>query len=234
MSNKVENGKKANKKVIVPVAIIAGILAIVLIFGIIAGILRSKSFYEFNAYDRLIVQTQTNKKFEISKDDDVVIKTGNTTQKAQDLIQEGLNKSRYSMLTGIFQGTWSSESKFQTTEEKTTLENGLNETNTVKYKYNSAKLDSIATSLQEDEYVLIFCFTDLQSMTVEGEEVKYDRALVAVNDSQAKILEYTFFLYEDAKKQYADTDNVYEIVPIIVKADTYKLYSNVNTIVKNI
>ncbi len=233
---KVYNEESRKKGVKIAVIVIASVVAAILIVGIILGCVKANGFTALQGYKYVSLNGGSASVISVETETDDN-KDAFATDKR---LKEGLKKSKYSLLRGIFEGVWSNGYKFAMEDVEYREQNKKGEyvTKTKKQRVTvkGAEVEAKAIAASDNEYSLVFDFgrTDngasAKTVKVEGEEIAYDTAIVLLSVSSDNIIEeYTVYFY-DSEKIYGDGNEYYEINPVIVKANANDLYRAVKDI----
>lgn len=233
---KVYNEESRKKGVKIAIITVASVVAAILIVGIILGCVKANGFTALEGYEYVTINNGASSVISVESETD-----DNKDAFAVDKrFKDGLKKSKYSLLRGIFEGVWSNGYKFamQDVEYREQNKKGeyVTKTKQERVAVKSADVEEKATTQNENEYSLVFDFgrtengEPAKSIKVEGEVIAYDTAIVVLSGSGDNIIEkYTVYFY-DAEKIYGDGSEYYEINPVVVKANANGLYEAVKDI----
>ena len=233
---KVYSAESRKKGVKIAVICVASVVAAILIVGIVLGCVKANGFTALEGYKYVTINGNAA----------TVISTDTETDDNKDAyatdsrLKEGLKKSKYSLLRGIFEGVWSNGYKFAMEDVEYREQNKKGEwvtkTKRERVSVKGSDIAARATGQNENEYTLSFDFgrdengNPAKTVKVEGEEIAYDTARVVISVSSDNIIEsYTVYFY-DVEKTYGDGSEYYTVNPVIVKANANGLYNAVKAI----
>lgn len=228
-----EEGKKRTRNIIL--ISVASAVAAILIVGIILGCVKTSGFSALEGYKYVSINGNAASVMNLTSETEE-----NKDAFAMDSrLKEGLKKSKYSILRGIFEGAGANAYKFemQDVEYREKNKKGEWKTKTRKERVviKSADIESQATS-GENSYSLVFDFgrddngNPAKTIKVEGEDIAYDTARIAVSASSDNIIEKYVIYFYDSEKIYGDGSEYYEISPVVVKANASNLYNGIKAI----
>ena len=232
--------KKVKKKVIteqsrkkgwrIAVIVLASIVAAFIIVGIVLGCIKTNGLSELDGYKFVAINGNTVPVINASDEDSAVNKR----------FKDGLSKSRYTLLRGVFEGVWSNSYKFKLEDVEYTEQNKKGEwvtkTREERVVVKASNIEALATSYGENEYAIKLDYgrvngSPAKTITVENEEIAYDTAIVRVAVSSGNIIEeYTVYFY-DSEKVYGDDSEYYTINPVVMKADANDLFNGIGAII---
>ena len=133
----------------------------------------------------------------------------------------------------------SSSDRIEITADKAdqkTTEVKEGETNESRVEIAAEDIASVAAT--DTLYKLVFVFSEAKTVTVEGEELTYDRAIVLVGNSNNEIgtLEIVFYLDSRVGNEAEDEEissEYYSVSPVVVNARTTQLYNAVGEVVSS-
>lgn len=205
--------KKAISKTLIVVLCIVALLAVAIL---VLSLVKVNPVDELDGYNRVEVYDLSSTNREPELDADLSAKLNN-----------GLDETRFSIMQGILEGKVSGKFTFKTEAE----EEGGEET---RVEYSDADIEAVAATATA--YKLEFVFDEVKTVEVEGEEVKFDRAIVLVSDSANEIgsLEIVFYQYAMVGNEAEDEETsseYYKVSPVVVNANTTSLYAALAEIV---
>ena len=167
--------KKALSKTIIIVACVVAVLAVAILVLCLVSLDPVKTL---DGYDRVEV-------YNLSSSDRIEITADKADQKAK--LDEAIDKTSFSVMQGILEGKASVSYKFKTE---------VKEGETKESRVEIAAEDIASVAATDTLYKLVFVFSEAKTVTVEGEELTYDRAIVLVGNSNNEIgtLEIVFYL----------------------------------------
>ena len=203
-----------------PVIIIASVVAVIAIAVLVLCLVKVKPVEKaVDGYTRAIVYSSDVQRIELED--------GNNDDLKKDL-DEAIDSTFYSVMQGILEGKASGKPAF-----KTELLDGANDETKVELAGN----DIVGVTAGEGQYKVEFVYATAKVIEVEGEEVKFDRAIVLLGDSDNEIGEVEVVFYLDANVgnerpgDDADASENYKVTPVILRARTTKLYNAVKDII---
>ena len=210
--------KKALSKTFIIVGSIVAALAITIL---VLCLVRVKPLDALDGYTRVeVYDFNSTNRLELEKGDE---------KKADRLtkLEDGMNKASFSVMQGILEGKPSGALKF-----KTEVKEGEKEKSRVTYK--STAIESINSTATL--YKLTFVYSEAKTIKVEGEEVKFDRAVVLVGDANNEIgsVEIVFYLTSRIDNEAADEDLssvYYTVSPVVVNARSTALYNAIAEVI---
>lgn len=209
--------KKALSKTIIIVACVVAVLAVAILVLCLVSLDPVKTL---DGYDRVEV-------YNLSSSDRIEITADKADQKAK--LDKAIDKTSFSVMQGILEGKASASYKF-----KTEVKEG--ETKESRVEIAAEDIDSVAAT--DTLYKLVFVFSEAKTVTVEGEELTYDRAIVLVGNSNNEIgtLEIVFYLDSRVGNEAEDEEissEYYSVSPVVVNARTTQLYNAVGEVVSS-
>lgn len=190
------------KRVALPIIITSGVLA----FTVIAVIVLSVVFVNplknvLGGYESVSLYNGDTASYYPSND--------NTVAK----MNEGVEGTKFSVMHAILEGRFSYSPKFKTEKD----ESG----NDVKSKLTVAGVRNL--SPEDGKKMLLFAFSEKKTISVQGEEVTFDRAKVLVYDTSGEIERIEIYPYLREKLDVTPIDSYYYCYPIVIWATTGKL-----------
>lgn len=209
--------KKALSKTIIIVACVVAVLAVAILVLCLVSLDPVKTL---DGYDRVEV-------YNLSSSDRIEITADKADQKAK--LDKAIDQTSFSVMQGILEGKASVSCKF-----KTEVKEG--ETNESRVEIAAEDIASVAAT--DTLYKLVFVFSEAKTVTVEGEELTYDRAIVLVGNSNNEIgtLEIVFYLDSRVGNEAEDEEissEYYSVSPVVVNARTTQLYNAVGEVVSS-
>lgn len=210
--------KKALSKTFIIVGSIVAALAITVL---VLCLVRVKPLENLSGYTRVeVYDFNSVNRIEIEKNDE---KKADRINKLED----GMDKASFSVMQGILEGKPSSALKY-----KTEVKEGEKEKSRVTYQ--STAIESINST--DTLYKLTFVYSEAKTVKVEGEEVKFDRAIVLVGDANNEIgnVEIVFYLTSRIDNEAADenlSSEYYTVSPVLVNARSTALYNAIAEVV---
>ena len=140
----------------------------------------------------------------------------------QKTFNEGLESVNFSVMQGILEGKVSGEMKFK-------------EENDERIEYSDKEIEGVSASASA--YKLEFVFANVKTVKIDGEEIKYDRAIVLVGDANNEIgtLEIVFYEFDmlgNEVDEEAGSTEYYKTYPVTVNAKTTKLFNAIAEIIE--
>lgn len=205
--------KKTISKTVIAVVCVVALLAVAIL---VLSLVKVNPVNELEGYQRVEVYDLSSANREPELDADLSAK-----------LEEGMKDTRFSVMQGILEGKVSGKFSFKTEA----AEEGAEET---RIEYRDS--DITAVKATATAYMLEFVYGEVKTIEVEGEEVKFDRAIVLVSDSANEIgsLEVVFYQYAMVGNEAEDEDTsseYYTVSPVVVNADTTALYAAIAEIV---
>ena len=195
--------KKVSKVMIGVVAV----LALIVVAIVVLALVQNQPLSALNGYSSVVVYDL------------------NSTEREPDLnaensakIKKGLESASFSVMQGILEGKPGAELLFK------------KDSNGERVEIEGANIDSIkATS---SAYKLVFVYDQDKTVTVEGEQITFDRAVVLVSDSVNQIMdvEVVFYDYDSVGTENEDHED-YSVNTVLVRARTTDLYNAIAEIV---
>ena len=141
----------------------------------------------------------------------------------------GMDKASYSIMQGILEGKASGKMAF-----KTEVKDG--ETDKSRVETESADIAKIAST--DSLYKLVFYYNEVKTVTVEGEEIKFDRAVMLLGDSKNEIQTVEVVFYLDSRVDNESDDEEissenYTVNTVLVRGRTTDFYNAVADIIAN-
>lgn len=210
--------KKALSKTFIIVGSIVAALAITVL---VLCLVRVKPLENLSGYTRVeVYDFNSVNRIEIEKNDE---KKADRINKLED----GMDKASFSVMQGILEGKPSGALKY-----KTEVKEGEKEKSRVTYQ--STAIESINST--DTLYKLTFVYSEVKTVKVEGEEVKFDRAIVLVGDANNEIgnVEIVFYLTSRIDNEAADenlSSEYYTVSPVLVNARSTALYNAIAEVV---
>lgn len=207
--------KKVFSKTIIIVASVVAVLAVAIV---VLCLIKLNPVKALDGYDRIEL-------YNLSSTDRIEINADKADEKAK--LDEAIGKSSFSVMQGILEGKASASYKF-----KTEVKEG--ETDESRVEIAADDIASVAAT--DSLYKLVFVFSQPKTVTVEGEELTYDRAIVLVGNSNNEIgtLEIVFYLDSRVGNEAEDEEissEYYSVSPVVVNARTTQLYNAVGEVV---
>lgn len=208
--------KKAVSRTLIIVGSVVLALAIVVL---VLSLVKNKPMSVLDGYNRVEV-------YNLSSADRIEIEAS-SDRNAE--FKAGMDKAQYSIMQGILEGKASGKMQF-----KTEVKEG--ETEKSRVKIESVNIKNIAST--DSIYKLVFVYSEAKKVTVEGEEIEFDHAVVLVGDSKNEIqtVEVVFYLDSKVDNEAADEDlssEYYTVNPVLVRARTTDFYNAIAGIVAN-
>lgn len=208
--------KKAVSRTLIIVGSVVLALAIVVL---VLSLVKNKPMSVLDGYNRVEV-------YNLSSADRIEIEAS-SDRNAE--FKAGMDKAQYSIMQGILEGKASGKMQF-----KTEVKEG--ETEKSRVKIESVNIKNIAST--DSLYKLVFVYSEAKKVTVEGEEIEFDHAVVLVGDSKNEIqtVEVVFYLDSKVDNEAADEDvssEYYTVNPVLVRARTTDFYNAIASIVAN-
>ncbi len=208
--------KKAVSRTLIIVGSVVLALAIVVL---VLSLVKNKPMSVLDGYNRVEV-------YNLSSADRIEIEAS-SDRNAE--FKAGMDKAQYSIMQGILEGKASGKMQF-----KTEVKEG--ETEKSRVKIESVNIKNIAST--DSLYKLVFVYSEAKKVTVEGEEIEFDHAVVLVGDSKNEIqtVEVVFYLDSKVDNEAADEDvssEYYTVNPVLVRARTTDFYNAIAGIVAN-
>ncbi len=195
--------KKVSKVMIGVVAV----LALIVVAIVVLALVQNQPLSALNGYSSVVVYDL------------------NSTEREPDLnaensakIKKGIESASFSVMQGILEGKPGAELLFKKNSSGERVE------------IEGANIDSIkATS---SAYKLVFVYDQDKTVTVEGEQITFDRAVVLVSDSVNQIMdvEVVFYDYDSVGTENEDHED-YSVNTVLVRARTTDLYNAIAEIV---
>ncbi len=209
--------KKALSKTIIIVACVVAVLAVAVLVLCLVSLDPVKTL---DGYDRVEV-------YNLSSSDRIEITADKADQKAK--LDKAIDKTSFSVMQGILEGKASASYKFKTE---------VKEGETKESRVEIAAEDIASVAATDTLYKLVFVFSEAKTVTVEGEELTYDRAIVLVGNSNNEIgtLEIVFYLDSRVGNEAEDEEissEYYSVSPVVVNARTTQLYNAVGEVVSS-
>ncbi len=202
-----------------PVIIIASVIAVLAIAVLVLCLVKIKPVSTaVDGYSRAVVYSSDVQRIELEADNNADLKKD---------LDKALDGSYYSVMQGILEGKVSGEPKFKTE----VLDGASEET---KVQLNS---DQIVSATAEGKYKVEFVYATAKVIEVEGEEVKFDRAILFIGNSDNEIGEVEAIFYLDANvgnELPGDDENAsenYTVSPVVLRARTTNLYNAIKNII---
>lgn len=208
------------KKAVSRTLIIVGSVVLALAIGVLVlSLVKNKPMSVLDGYNRVEV-------YNLSSADRIEIEAS-SDRNAE--FKAGMDKAQYSIMQGILEGKASGKMQF-----KTEVKEG--ETEKSRVKIESVNIKNIAST--DSLYKLVFVYSEAKKVTVEGEEIEFDHAVVLVGDSKNEIqtVEVVFYLDSKVDNEAADEDlssEYYTVNPVLVRARTTDFYNAIAGIVAN-
>lgn len=208
--------KKAVSRTLIIVGSVVLALAIVVL---VLSLVKNKPMSVLDGYNRVEV-------YNLSSADRIEIEAS-SDRNAE--FKAGMDKAQYSIMQGILEGKASGKMQF-----KTEVKEG--ETEKSRVKIESVNIKNIAST--DSLYKLVFVYSEAKKVTVEGEEIEFDHAVVLVGDSKNEIqtVEVVFYLDSKVDNEAEDEDvssEYYTVNPVLVRARTTDFYNAIAGIVAN-
>lgn len=209
--------KKALSKTIIIVACVVAVLAVAILVLCLVSLDPVKTL---DGYDRVEV-------YNLSSSDRIEITADKADQKAK--LDKAIDETSFSVMQGILEGKASVSYKFKTE---------VKEGETKESRVEIAAEDIASVAATDTPYKLVFVFSEAKTVTVEGEELTYDRAIVLVGNSNNEIgaLEIVFYLDSRVGNEAEDEEissEYYSVSPVVVNARTTQLYNAVGEVVSS-
>jgi hypothetical protein len=195
--------KKVSKVMIGVVAV----LALIVVAIVVLALVQNQPLSALNGYSSVVVYDL------------------NSTEREPDLnaensakIKKGIESASFSVMQGILEGKPGAELLFKKNSSGERVE------------IEGSNIDSIkATS---SAYKLVFVYDQDKTVTVEGEQITFDRAVVLVSDSVNQIMdvEVVFYDYDSVGTENEDHED-YSVNTVLVRARTTDLYNAIAEIV---
>lgn len=203
-----------------PVIIVASVVAALAIAVLVLCLVRVQPVAKlFDGYQRAIVYSSDVQRIELESDNNADLKKE---------LDDALDTTYFSVMQGILEGKASGAPAF-----KTELKDGAAEETRV--ELDSDDISSVSAG--SGQYKLEFVYSSEQTIEVEGETVRFDRAIMLVGDSDNEIGEVEIVFYLDANvgnELPGDDENAsenYVVTPVIMRARTTKLHTAIKNII---
>lgn len=232
MSNAKAKKIGQNKAFKIVLIVLCSILAAVIITGTVLGFIPSAGFSALSDYQYVNIES-TAKTQSINN---VTTKDGNEDQyHMNSLLKDGLASTKFSYLRAVMEGNVGNSMKFEKEDVEKKDEDGNKYTEKEKVEIMRKDiLGKITTA--ENAYVLTFSYKELKTITVEGEEIKFDTMRVLMNAKEGNIIQdYTVYFYDnDYVSGNFEGSDEYKITPVIVKAKGTQFMEKLDDIFKYI
>jgi len=208
------------KKAVSRTLIIVGSVVLALAIAVLVlSLVKNTPMSVLDGYDRVEV-------YNLSSTDRIEIEAS-SDRNAE--FKAGMDKAQYSIMQGILEGKASGKMEF-----KTEVKDG--ETEKSRVEIESPDIAKIAST--DSLYKLVFVYGEAKKVTVEGEEIEFDRAVVLVGDSKNEIQTVEVVFYLDARiDNEADDEDIsseyYTVNPVLIRARTTDFYNAIADIVAN-
>lgn len=225
------------KWMVITAIVVVAITTVCIILGFIPNTSLTKN--EFADYMYVNVYDATN----TEADRPLVTVQPKDDDNYYDVFNAGMQTTNFSVLRGLLEFKVSNSLKFTTEEVVTTEpvydEDGYQEvdedgekvtqdittTERIMIDPSTIKTDIVAS---EGVFVLEFVYAnqtdERKSITIEGEEVLFDTMRIIINNSGNEIKDYPMYLYDSNEIHNTERGEVYEITPIMYRADLTGLY----------
>ncbi len=206
--------KKAISRTLIIVCSIVLALAVVVL---VLSLVKNKPLTVLDGYKRV-------EAYNLSSTDRLEIEPSSENDNT---LQTGLESAQFSIMQGILEGKASGKMEF-----KTEVKDG--ETEKSRVEVEADEIASIASTASL--YKLVFIYDSVKTVTVEGEEIEFDHAIVLVGNSNNEIqtVEITFYVDAMIDNEAEDEDTsseYYTVNPVLVRARTTDLYNAIADIV---
>lgn len=208
--------KKAVKR---SITIVGAILAVILAVVLILLFIKPAPLSSLESYDRIRIYNlgTTNNAITLDGSDSDV-------DDYLDTFDKGLKKSKYSVLHGILEGKASTALKFNKHEEVDPDDE--DKTIDVKDVYTSSDITSSKFAPTGEKYKVEFFYNSVKSVIVEGEAVRFNRAVILVGDSSNEIADLEVVFYDETRmNNQIETDEDYEIYSVRARIIATNLYN---------
>jgi hypothetical protein len=186
---------------------VVAVLALIVVAIVVLALVQNQPLNALNGYSSVVVYDL------------------NSTEREPDLnaensakIKKGIESASFSVMQGILEGKPGAELLFKKNSSGELVE------------IEGSNIDSIkATS---SAYKLVFVYDQDKTVTVEGEQITFDRAVVLVSDSVNQIMdvEVVFYDYDSVGTENEDHED-YSVNTVLVRARTTDLYNAIAEIV---
>lgn len=190
------------KRVALPIIITSGVLALIVIAVIVLSVVFVNPLKNvLGGYESVSLYNEDTASYYPSNDDTVA------------KMNEGVEGTKFSVMHAILEGRFSYSPKFKTEKD--------DDDNDVKSKLTIAGVRNL--SPESGKKMLLFTFSEKKTISVQGEEVTFDRAKVLVYDTNGEIERIEIYPYLQEKLDVTPTDSYYYCYPIIIWSTTGKL-----------
>ncbi len=208
--------KKAVSRTLIIVGSVVLALAIVVL---VLSLVKNTPMDVMDGYTRVDV-------YNLSSTDRIEVEASSDNNKT---FKAGMDKASYSIMQGILEGKASGKMEF-----KTEVKDG--ETDKSRVETESADIAKIAST--DSLYKLVFYYNEVKTVTVEGEEIKFDRAVMLLGDSKNEIQTVEVVFYLDSRVDNESDDEEissenYTVNTVLVRGRTTDFYNAVADIIAN-
>lgn len=203
-----------------PVIIVASVVVALAVAVLVLCLVKVQPVAKcFDGYQRAIVYSSSVQRIELEADNNADLKAD---------LDDALDTTFYSVMQGILEGKVSGAPAF-----KTELKDGANEE--TKVELSASEIESVTAGT--NQYKLEFVYATEQTIEVEGETVRFDRAIVLVGDSNNEIGELEVVFYLDANVgnelpgEEENASENYVVTPVLLRARTTKLHTAIKNII---
>ncbi len=224
---------KAKKKVSKVVIIVGSVLLAIAVAVLVLCLIKVDTVNAIDGYSSVSVyDLNSTERFELVGDD-------YADQRVK--LEKAMKKTNFSVMQGILEGKASGKLTFKKDSSGDDLVYGDNEpdegvADTIGFNPDTNSF----VNATDTQYKLEYKFAELKKITVEGEEIAFDRAIVLVGNSNNEIgtLEIVLYQYNRVGNDGTDeeddgnTSTYYTVKPIVVNARTTALYNAIANIIK--
>lgn len=191
---------KNNKKIVtIPLIVIASIVAAVLIFGLVMGLVRAPLAPKFA--DPASIQIITSGGYSAAGNSSAIeVDKSADTANYDKLLKAVKGASDYSQLSTAMERKW-----FKS-YELVTVKNSDGDTE--KKELSVSDVNAIVASESEGKYLIVLRYlSDKQSITIDGTEIEYDSVYIVVKDNVTGFATFNMY-FIDFVKLSANVDDI--------------------------
>ncbi len=218
---------KAKKKLPLVAIILGSVLLAIVIVVLVLSLVKVDTVNALDGYNSVSVYNlNESERFELE---------GSEYADQRSKLDSAMEKSNFSLMQGILEGKVSSKLSFKKGSDGNAIVYGDNEADgeaadTAGFNPETNTLVHATDTLYKLEYK----FATLKKVTVEGEDIYFDRAIVLVENSNNEIgtLEIVLYSYAEvgAEGTLEEDDEPYTVKPIVVNARTTVIYNAISDI----
>lgn len=197
------------KRFSISLIVVASVVAAVLLTVLILGLIPIRPFRPFADYRTVVISSSAKDNW------------GELSDEHKKKFDEGLKKTKFSVLHATFEGVFRYGPRFEVHEET----NADGKKTDVVTELTYAQMVE-RTGASGDRYALEFVYSAPRTLKVKKETVSYDRLRVLITSSNGEVHNVTLYpyLYDMTYGEGNAAVQEYRIKPVVVRANPSRLY----------